>query len=515
MTTSDFMPVAREPLSTGKMPFADAVTSASSANPFSSDSPAELLEASVVCTDLDGTLLRTDSLWESLLLLIKARPASCLLIPIWLFRGKASFKAEIARRISPNPATLPYRDDVLDFLRKQKESGREIILATGSNRRIAESISDYLALFSAVLASDEKVNLVGQSKLLALREFLGDKEFDYIGNGAADLAVWRAARKSLVVTSSRHLLKKVQQVNTVDRVFPSTRDYIRIMPAALRIHHWTKNLLLFVPLLLAHKIFDAHRLLLTILVFFSFSFLASGGYVINDCFDLEADRIHAVKRYRPIAYGSFPIWLALAVASALVVGSLAVAWSVFDAECALVLTLYFVCSILYTHFLKHIPVLDVLILAGLYTLRVLAGGVSAHVPLSPWFLGFSMFFFLSLAFAKRFSEMFANVPEKELLRNRRGYRASDCNLFRSVGPTSGYISALIFALYISGSEVTALYRHPQYLWLIGPILLYWITRVWLLAERGEMHSDPVVFAIRDKTSYVLGILVVVILCASL
>jgi 4-hydroxybenzoate polyprenyltransferase len=197
------------------------------------------------------------------------------------------------------------------------------------------------------------------------------------------------------------------------------------------------------------------------------------------------------------------------------VSILSISWVVFAAQFAALLTLYFVCSVLYSQYLKRIPVLDVLILAGLYTLRVLAGGVVAHVPVSRWLLGFSMFFFLSLAFVKRYSEMLANGSEIKRPQNGRGYYASDRDLFRTVGPVSGYISVLVFALYINSPEVAVLYRQPQYLWFLGPLLLFWITRIWLLAERGEMNQDPVDFAIRDETSYIVGSLALLIVFASI
>lgn len=471
------------------------------------DESGELLAAPVLCTDLDGTILKVDSLWESLLRLIKSRPGTLLLVPLWFLRGKAVFKAEVARRSSLDPATLPYREEVLEFLREQKASGRKIILATGSHRKLAESISNHLGLFDVVIASDENVNCVGESKLSALREILGDREFDYVGNGRADLALWRAARRSFVVTSSRRLMGKVREISTVVRVFHSTQNSSRDLAAALRIHHWAKNMLLFIPLLLAHKILDAPRLWSIVLAFFSFSLLASTGYVINDLCDLDVDRVHSAKKFRPFASGALPVWFALAIIPLLAVVTLSLTWSVFPAPFAALLTAYFACSVLYSQYLKRIPVLDVLILAGLYTLRVLAGGVAAQVPVSPWLLGFCMFFFLSLAYVKRFSEMLAMGSGSTSFQNRRGYYASDRDLFRTLGPISGYISVLVFALYLNGREVAELYHRPQYLWFVGPLLLYWITRMWLISERGQMREDPVVFAMRDKTSYLLGILV--------
>ena len=514
MSTSEFPGIPRiaEPAAAG-----ESVRPAATVQPRDEvatrrpDAEAEQADTCVMCTDLDGTLLRCDSLWEAVILLIKSQPAALLLMPLWLFRGKAYFKCELARRASLNPATLPYREDVLEFLRRQKESGRTIVLATGSNRKIADAISGHLGLFSTVLASDETVNLVGSAKLSALRELIGNGAFDYIGNGRADLAIWRAAQKSFVVTPSRRLLARVKQTGTVAGVFAGRPGYASSVFAALRVHHWTKNLLLFVPLLLAHKMLDSQRLLTTILAFFGFSFLASTGYVINDLLDLEADRVHPVKKFRPLAYGTLPVWMAGLIIVPLAAGTLLLSWLIFPANFAGLLTCYFACSVVYSQYLKRLPVLDVLILAGLYTLRLLAGAVAASVSVSPWLLGFSMFFFLSLAYVKRFSEVFARRFAETPLQNRRGYGPSDHHLFRTVGPVSGYISVLVFALYLNGREVAELYGHPQYLWFVGPLLLYWITRIWLLAERGEMNQDPVVFAMRDKASYVIGALVLLVL----
>jgi 4-hydroxybenzoate polyprenyltransferase len=282
------------------------------------------------------------------------------------------------------------------------------------------------------------------------------------------------------------------------------RDAVR----ALRPRQWIKNLLLFVPLLLAHEGLVSWRLLAVLGGFAAFCLAASAGYVVNDLLDREADRRHPVKQHRPFASGALSLRQGVALLVALAAGALAISWLWVGPAFTGMLGLYLALTLAYSLYFKQKLVLDVLLLAALYTHRVLSGAVAADVAVSHWLLGFSLFFFLSLAFVKRYSEVrrFAESSPAQL--PRRDYRAADLGLIQTLGTASAYLSVLVLALYITGSDVARLYATPQWLWLVCPILLYWLTRIWFLAARGDLPDDPVLFAAGDATSYAAGALIV-------
>ena len=459
---------------------------------------------SVLCVDMDGTLLATDMLWESLLVLLRTQPWRLVFLPAWLLKGKAHLKHQIAQHVVLDPASLPYRDDVLDFLRREKEAGREIVLATASDRRFAEAVAHHLGLFSAVLASDGRVNLAGRQKLKALEMYVGGKAFNYLGNGKADLPLWKAASEVTVVHPSTRLLRQAQRVGAVLRIFSPRANRFRSFLQALRVSQWVKNALLFVPLLLAHKVTGGAQVLSALLAFCSFSFCASSVYIVNDLLDLESDRHHPRRKFRPFAAGTLPISTGVLLVPLLLGGSFLIAALLLPPLFAAALGLYVAITTAYSFYLKRIVVLDILVLAGFYTIRVLAGAVAVKVPVSPWLLAFSMFLFLSLALVKRYSELVLMHAGGETLAKGRGYLVGDRELLQGIGVTSGYLSVLILALYVSSKEVTALYQHPQALWLVCPFLLYWITRAWFLVHRGAIDEDPLVFTLKDPASYVVG-----------
>jgi 4-hydroxybenzoate polyprenyltransferase len=463
--------------------------------------------------DLDGTLIATDALWELLVLLLKTRPALVLRLPFWLMRGKAFFKQQLVSHVTLDPSLLPYHEPVIAFLTREHRRGREIILATASDRLVAEGIANHVRLFSAVLASDGRINLSGDAKLSAILQHADGATFDYVGNSSADVPIWRQAARALFVRPSLRLLAKAGRSWTIEDVLCPRPRWFRGLLRTLRVHQWSKNALLMVPLLLAHQVTDVGRVLDALLAFIAFSLAASAVYIVNDLLDLESDRRHPYKRFRPLAAGSFPIPVAFAIAPLAFVSSVMIAVLLLPVLFAAVLLLYLVMTTVYSFTLKRIPILDVLVLASLYTLRVLAGAVAAHVPVSPWFLAFSMFFFLSLAFVKRYAEVRLAGQEGEVhdYLRARGYLVGDLDLLRTVGTTSGYLAVAVLALYINSPEVHVLYPRPATLWLVGPLLLYWVTRVWFLAHRGRMHGDPVIFALTDRPSYVLAALVAALL----
>ncbi len=464
-----------------------------------------------LCVDMDGTLLATDVLWESLLVLLKSQPLKIFSLPLWLIKGKAFFKRELTRFVRLNPAALPYRESVLVYLREEKETGRELVLATASDERVAQSVADYLGLFSAVHASDGRVNLSGAHKRRVLERHYGRNGFAYIGNSEADLPVWQAAAQALIVQPSSRLLKKTRQASPVHRVFSDKKKRPAVFLKALRVSQWVKNILVFVPLLMAHKITDLALAQHAIIAFFVFSLCASSVYIVNDLLDLESDRQHPRKKNRPFAAGALEIKTGVLLAPLLLAGSFVLSFNSLPLRFTALLALYLALTTAYSFYLKRLLMVDVLVLAGLYTLRVLAGGIAVEVFISPWLLAFSSFFFLNLAVVKRYAELRMMQERQQSRSSGRGYMVGDNELLRSIGPTAGYLSALVLMLYINSREVTVLYQHPFWLWLIAPFLLYWVTRVWFKAHRGQMDDDPIVFAVKDPISYAVGAVVAVIL----
>jgi 4-hydroxybenzoate polyprenyltransferase/phosphoserine phosphatase len=461
--------------------------------------------------DLDGTLVATDTLWESVLLLIKKNPLMFSYLLILLGRGKANFKRELAKQVTLNFEDLPYRQEVLSFLRAEKATGKKIILASAADQNVAEGVARHLGLFDGVLGSNGKTNLSGKQKLLAIRQATGDGHFDYIGNSMDDVPLWQAARHAILVRPSSRIRKLVRRICTSQQVLATQEGSLMAFLKALRIHQWTKNLLLFVPLLAAHKLTDLTLIPPVLSAFVAMSLCASSIYIINDLLDLNVDRLHPFKKNRPFAAGALAIRTGVMVAPLLMITSLAVAAWLLKPLFVLVLIMYLISSIAYTFYFKDVLLLDVFVLAGLYSLRVLAGAVAIDIWPSPWLLAFSMFFFLSLAFLKRYSEVrLMMINNREHVSGRR-YALSDIDMIRGVGPIGGYLSVLVLALYINSEDVVALYRYPTLLWLITPCLLYWITRMWFLAHRGVISEDPLVFAVKDRQSYIVGAIVLAII----
>jgi 4-hydroxybenzoate polyprenyltransferase/phosphoglycolate phosphatase-like HAD superfamily hydrolase len=469
--------------------------------------------------DLDGTLVATDTLWESLLVLIKTSPAKALRVPLWLLGGKAQFKAAVARHVLPNPQSLPYREDLLEFLRGAREDGRPVILATAAHQDVAARVCDHLGLFTDVIASTPETNMAGARKLHAIKERLGGQEFDYVGDSSADIPVWQAARRALVAAPSPGLLSQSRSIQ-FEQAFGRRPGKLRAMTSACRPYQWAKNLLIFVPLLLAYRLSDLALLGEAAVAFVCLSLTASGVYVTNDLLDLHADRAHPVKRRRPFASGALSIPTGIGMAAGLFAGGLVAAVVLLPGRFALALLLYAGITFSYSFYFKRLLILDVLCLAGLYTLRILAGGCLPGLFVSEWLLAFSMFFFLSLAFVKRFTEILvlqdevalAELPGSKL--NGRNYYLGDVDLVRTLGLVTGVTAVLVFSLYVSSDFVHKNYRHPEYLWAINPVLLYWVCRVWFLAQRRQLAHDPVVFALRDRHSYLAGAIAVLIVLAA-
>lgn len=452
--------------------------------------------------DLDGTLVKTDLLLESLFSLLRQKPLCLYALPFWLLKGRAYLKQEIARRVRIDVTLLPYRTALLEYLRVEHEKGRSIVLATASDERLARQVADHLKLFDMVLASDGVTNLSGRHKQERLVSQFGKRGFDYAANEGRDLAVWSSARKAILVNPSQQLAQAVAERAEVESVFEDVRAGHSEFLIALRPQQWVKNLLVFVPIFAAHRIFEPALLGKALITFTAFCSFASSGYLFNDLFDLRADRHHPTKRLRPFASGRLALFYGVAMVPALFVLGFVLAISVSRLVLGTVL-LYFALTLAYSLYVKKVVLLDVLVLACLYTMRIIGGAAAVMIRPSEWLLAFSMFLFISLAFLKRYGELVIMRSVDGDHATARSYEISDAELLAAKGTASGYIAVLVLALYISSGAVKALYGRHELMWLLCPLLLYWIGYIWLVAHRGNMHDDPLVFALRDRTSRIL------------
>ena len=457
-----------------------------------------------LCVDLDGTLTPVDTLHESLVGLGRNAPLDFLRTPLWLARGKAGFKRAVFERSPTDIDALPLNEELLAWLRAERQAGRSLVLVTASDRATAEAVAERVGLFDEVIASDGQTNVSGSNKRDALRARFGDKGFDYVGNSRVDLPVWSAAANAIVV-GSESLARRAATVSTVHRRFAAGGASLRTWLRAARLHQWVKNLLIFVPALLAHTIAEPDVVLIATLAFISFGLCASSVYVFNDLLDLPSDRRHPRKRLRPFASGAIPASQGVVVGSVLLLASAALAAAI-NVWFLLALAAYYVVTWAYSLLLKRYALIDVMTLAGLYTMRIIAGSAATQVWPSFWLLGFSVFLFLSLGIVKRFAELDDSRREGKLGAHGRGYAAADLPLLQSLGTASGYAAVVVMALYINSTVSDDLYTHPKALWMLCPVMLFWVSRVWLLTTRGQMHDDPIVFALKDRTSLALAVL---------
>ncbi len=458
--------------------------------------------------DLDGSLVKTDTLYEVAALFIKAKPWLFFMPIIWLLKGKQILKKNLSEQTDLNVATLPIHTELMSYLKKEHNSGRELILCTGCDQSNAKKVLQAYPIFSDVIASNETVNLTGKNKANALITRFGERGYDYVGNEKKDLIVWKNARKALVV-GPQELINEARKVTEVEQTFAAEKPRLKTYLKAIRIHQWSKNALLFVPLMVSHALGDMQAVITTLLAFLSFSICASATYILNDIFDLESDRKHRTKCNRPIAAGIVSIKSGVILMTVMMLIGLLIAFSV-NLLFVGTLLIYLFITIIYSFKLKKLATVDVLILASLFTIRVIAGGVAIDVTLSFWLLSFSMFIFLSLALVKRVSELQRTLdaqptdkPNTDTIAGR-GYYTSDINVLQTLGTTSGFMAILVMAFYINSPEVIVLYTAPKILWLISPALGYWIMRVWLLTARGQMNEDPISFAITDSKSWLTG-----------
>jgi 4-hydroxybenzoate polyprenyltransferase len=470
--------------------------------------PALQPSSSPVYVDLDGTLLSTDMLWETMWFMLCRDPLDALMLLVWLGRGKAGFKAEIASRVTFNASLLPYRSEVLDYLKTAKQQGRRLVLATASHQSIADPIAEHLGLFDAVLASDDRTNLSGATKLEAIREDSGGAAFEYLGNDTPDVAIWREAGVATLVQPSRGAVSGTANLSCEVKEIDVPRLGIGPAIKAMRSYQWVKNALLWIPIFLAHELTNVEKLRSVAIAFGCFCAIASATYMLNDLLDIESDRRHARKRKRPFAAGTLPIPTGVAMLSGLLVGGFGVSLLTLPLVATGMLAIYAALTISYSLYLKEKLFIDVMMLAGLFTHRVLSGAVAADVRLSPWLLAFSLFFFLSLALLKRYAELLATEGAGGQSNARRAYEVNDIGLVENMGLSAGYMAVLVLCLFVSSDDVSRLYSRPDLLWLIMPPFLYWISRMWFLARRKILLDDPVMFAATDRVSWLTGALIV-------
>ena len=457
--------------------------------------------------DLDGTVSRTDTLVESVLRLAARAPLTLLaMLPVLLTAGRAAFKRHIAAAVHLDPASLVYNEDVLDLARTARAEGRPVVLVTAADQTVADAVAVHLGLFDEVHASDGSTNLKGAAKAGFLVERFGSGGFDYAGDATADLPVWREAARAYVVAPDATLARQAGAVSADLHLLgarPAAGARLAIWARALRLHQWSKNVLVFVPVFLAHR-FDELTVSRALLAFLAFSLCASSVYLLNDLLDLPHDRLHASKRRRPFASGMLSVNTApVVIAAALLVGfGLAL---LLPLRFMLMLAAYYASTLTYSLAMKRWPVWDIMMLAGLYTLRVIAGCAATELRVSPWLLAFSMFLFFCLAVVKRQTELVQHVRDGRTEKlSGRGYMPEDLDMLRGMAASSGYMAVLVLALYVNSPDVLPLYRHPSALWLLCPILLFWVSRVLMLSHRGLMYDDPVVFALRDRLSLAVG-----------
>lgn len=455
--------------------------------------------------DLDGTLTYTDLLFESVLLLIKRNPLYLFLCFAWLLRGRGNLKFQIAKRVELDVSLLPYNEALLTYLKQQRAGGRRLVLASASNRALVQRVEDHLGIFDAVFGSDETTNLKSRAKLQAIITDAGANGFAYAGNGAADLSVWESATEIIVVNAPSAIVVQAQKIKTPSLIIPPRPFKLRLVIKALRLHQWAKNALLFVPLMAAHDL-SVDSWLITLLAFITFGLCASATYVINDLFDLASDRAHPRKQARPFAAATLTIQFGVALVLVLLPLSLLLAAAISLPFFGL-MVVYIAATLLYSARLKQIAIVDVLVLASLYTHRILAGGLVSAVVISNWLLAVSLFMFLSLALVKRCAELEFMSGDGKVSLAGRGYRTSDLSYLISMGIASGFVAVMLLALYVDSQVGGAMYPHAEILWLILPLMLFWIMRLWLKISRMEIHDDPLLFAITDRASWIVAALV--------
>ncbi|HYS45067.1 MAG TPA: UbiA family prenyltransferase [Rhizomicrobium sp.] len=463
--------------------------------------------------DIDGTLLRTDLLHEAAWQYVKFAPWRALqLLAVLMLRGRAALKSYLARKVCIDPARLPYEIGLIEYLKIQRDQGRPVVLITASHWRYARQIARHVGLSSASYGSSCRLNLKGSAKLAKIQALSAGKPFVYAGNAPADRTIWNAAHKAILVNAPHSDVRKENRSGHAELVIDSRPGAWRAFARGMRVHQWAKNALLLVPLLTSHSYTDVHRTALALLAFLVFGLCASGHYFLNDLLDLASDRGHTTKRRRPLASGDLALPYGIAGAAILPALAFAISLAALPWLFTLALAGYFALTNLYSFYLKRVSTADVVTLALLYTIRVVAGAAAITVVLSSWLLAFSVFMFVSLAYLKRYIEVSALMKGSKAA--GRGYSEDDAETMFVLGIANSTAATVVLAFYISSSEVKALYHRPDVLWLLCLLMLYWSNRIWIGTRRGKINEDPVVFAMKDKVSRLVGLVAVAVVIAA-
>lgn len=458
--------------------------------------------------DVDGTLTRADISLESFVRVARSGVVALLMLLLWLLRGRAVAKTMAARRDPIDPARLPYSQEVLDLIAAAKAQGRPVILASASHWRNIGRIARHLGLSDPIMATRGRANLKGSAKLAAIRERVGPGgQFDYVGDCKADICLWREARQGWSVGY-------VPARSSVERLGGTRPSLSRVLLKAMRPHQWAKNALVLVPAITSGQFTQPKVLFTALAAALLMSLIASSIYLLNDLLDMDSDRAHRTKWKRPLAHGDLAIPHAIGLSVLLASAGLVGGWLLGGAQLTFWLLAYMAITTAYSFRLKAVMVGDAIVLASLYTIRIWIGGVAIGVPLSFWLLLFSVFLFLSLAYLKRYIEM-RDAPEPYRLLSGRGYVGGDLDVVMMSGISSGMVAILVLALFANDPTTAAHYAVPELLWLLCLPLIYWMNRIWMMARRGQIEGDPVAFAIADRRSIVVGIVMICIFILAL
>jgi len=457
----------------------------------------------VIVTDLDGTLIKSDILYESIISYLKINFFFIIKILMWALKGKALLKRKLANEVFLDVEKIPYNECVLDYLKKEKEKGRYLVIASASNSVFVNSIADHLGIFDEALSSGKR-NLSGKNKADLLVDRFGSAGYEYIGNSNDDVPVWDKAGAATIVSRSYNFSKKISRKIKV----PVVNSMINKPPVftwlkAIRLHQWVKNLIVFFPIIASHRFLEWAVLSKSLLAFFSFSLCASSIYIVNDLIDLQEDRKHPEKRKRAFACGDMDIATGAKLFLLLMTLAIVIATFINIYTFYVVMTAYLLITIIYSAKIKQVIMADVVTLGCLYTMRIVAGAMATDIELSVWLLTFSVFAFCGLALLKRFGEFSRSSSEEE---RGRGYQVNDASIIAMLGIGASLISILIFVLYINDPFAANLYSNPKFLWILVPVFLYWFGRIWILASRGLMNYDPVLFVTRDYVSLFCGLI---------
>lgn len=474
------------------------------------------MDAPYLVVDLDDTLVRTDTLFDILIKSLRRNPWLLITLPfILLSKGRSEFKNVLSSQASIDPQTLPFRDSVLEICREFREisPGNKIILASAADNQIVQAVADKLGIFDIVCGSHPGLNLKGENKLERIQQETKSARFIYAGDSKADLPIWKESAGAILVNPSRTVLEKVKKLGIHYEVLRDLPRPWGLILKQMRVHQWVKNSLVFLPFLAAHQVTNKSAWFNGFLAFLAFSSTASAVYVMNDLADVEADRRHPSKCKRPFASGDLPLKYGFLLAPFLLLVSVLLT-SLLPWEFAVIIGVYLALNLVYSLKFKEQIIFDVILLGSFYTLRILAGGYATDVALSSWLLSFSTFFFFGLAMVKRYTEL-VKMPKSKVNPYGRGYRPDDALPVFALGVGSSLLSLLVVCLYFNSPDIARLYHNAKPMWLLVPILLFWTGRLWVLAHRGEIHDDPVVFAIKDKVSWWIALSFGLVLLLSL